>query len=1040
MAPQVDYNDPNLEKAAAEILRRHNDYASEAEITSAVRDFLVQTGLVNAAEVREENPPSEGSRHAVDLTALDTFIEFKRRIGTQSGFIPNPEYVEQLDGYLDESAKAGRSARRGVLTDGKHWLLRWPGAGPVRNVRPYAFTLDDPGRWPLLYEWLRDSALFALENIPATRQEIEKRLGPVSALYQQEVTLLKSLYSAAADHPTVTVKRRLWHDLLRTALGEIARSPAQMDDLFVRHTYLSAVIGMVVQASFGIDIKELAENDPVDLLRGNRFHSVTGLQGVVESDFFAWPAETDGASLLKTLAGRVARFDWDEAPSDIAAILYETVIPPSERRQLGEYYTPAWLAGIMVEELVAEPLEQKVLDPACGSGAFVTRAVEHFIAAADKKGLHARETLNRLLVSVIGVDIHPVAVHLARTAWVLAARRVIADAEGASSITIPVYLGDALQLRLRTGDMFAEHEVTIQVEGNGNIELVFPMSLVDRPADFDSFMNNVSAAIERGDDPYFALEDSKISVSDDGERHTLKETIGKLKRLHDEGLDHIWAYYTRNMVRPVALSRQNVDVVIGNPPWINYNQTVSTLRDELRSLSQRTYGIWAGGRYATHQDVAGLFFTRSVDLYLKHGGVIGMVMPHSALQTGQYSRWRTGKWKTVRDDIVLAADFTYKTAWDLEGLEPNDFFPIPASVVFAKRVGLVDPGRPLVDEVERWSGAAGAPYENNRVKAAITDTGQGTISAYARHSRQGATIVPRCLFFVEETENPAIIQARQTITVNPRRGSQDKAPWRDLDLTALTGQTLEDRHVFDVHLGETVVPYATLAPLKAALPVRSGSRELPLDRDVPGGIKLVNLEWRMRQRWQTICELWERNKAAANRLSLSGQLDYYGKLTAQLEWQHNPGDRPVRVVYTAAGIPTAAVVSDDKVLIESKLFWIACRGIEEANYISAIINSDALYADVAPLMSKGQWGARDLQGHLWRLPIPEFDPADGLHESIAAAGEAAAKGSAEQLEKLREERDRVTVTIARRELRKLLRGSAEGQAVEDAVGSLLGGG
>ena len=28
----------------------------------------------------------------------------------------------------------------------------------------------------------------------------------------------------------------------------------------------------------------------------------------------------------------------------MAAILYETVIPPEERRQLGEYYTPDWLA------------------------------------------------------------------------------------------------------------------------------------------------------------------------------------------------------------------------------------------------------------------------------------------------------------------------------------------------------------------------------------------------------------------------------------------------------------------------------------------------------------------------------------------------------------------------------------------------------------------------------------------------------------------------------------------------------------------------
>ena len=84
------------------------------------------------------------------------------------------------------------------------------------------------------------------------------------------------------------------------------------------------------------------------------------------------------------------------------------------------------------------------------------------------------------------------------------------------------------------------------------------------------------------------------------------------------------------------LPRVKVDVVIGNPPWLNYNQTVSTLRTELeRQSAQDLYGIWTRRRlYALcNQDVAGYFFARCVDLYLKDGGVIGMVMPNSALQS-----------------------------------------------------------------------------------------------------------------------------------------------------------------------------------------------------------------------------------------------------------------------------------------------------------------------------------------------------------------------------------------------------------------------
>ena len=79
-------------------------------------------------------------------------------------------------------------------------------------------------------------------------------------------------------------------------------------------------------------------------------------------------------------------------------------------------------------------------------------------------------------------------------------------------------------------------------------------------------------------------------------------------------------------------------------------------------------------------------------------------------------------------------------------------------------------------------------------------------------------------------------------------------------------------------------------------------------------------------------------------------------------------------------------------LVDSKLYWVTCKNLKEANYLLAIINSDALYEAAQPLMSKGQFGSRDLHKHLWKLPIPEFDPKQKLHVAIAKAGERAAAG------------------------------------------------
>ena len=613
--------------------------------------------------------------------------------------------------------------------------------------------------------------------------------------------------------------------------------------------------------------------------------------------------------------------------------------------------------------------------------------------------------------------------------------------------SIPACAGDALQLRFRTGDMFAESEITIQTRDEESTELVFPVSLVERAENFDALMGDISAHIERGDDPFLALDDNH--VNDPSERRTIGDTIAAMQRLHERGRDHIWAYYTRNMVRPVALSRAKVDVVIGNPPWINYNQTADILRTELQNLSRDRYGIWAGGRYATHQDVAGLFFARSVDLYLKDGGVIGFVLPHSALQAGQYSKWRVGDWQSPSrrgrggnrtPDFRLSVEFDFKTAWDLEPLEPNTFFPVPACVVFARSTGQSGVAALLAGRAERWRGRAGAE-DVRRESAGITDTGATGDSPYASLSRQGATIVPRCLFFVNETANTATVQAAPTVTVNPRRGSQDKAPWKNLDLTAITGQTVENRHLFDVHLGETIAPYVTLEPLKALLPLKRGDTAIPADASGPGGIRLGGLERRMRERWQTVTGLWEDYKAPTNRLNLSDQLDYLHKLSSQLEWQQDSEDGQVRVVYSKSGEPTAAILHDRTDLVENVLFWISCKSMDEANYLQAIINSDALREAVQPLMTKGQFGARDLHKQLWKLPIPEFDPALELHGAIAEAGAAAAEGARERLAELREERgEQVSVTIARRELRQWLRASPEGRAVETAVARLLAGG
>ena len=580
--------------------------------------------------------------------------------------------------------------------------------------------------------------------------------------------------------------------------------------------------------------------------------------------------------------------------------------------------------------------------------------------------------------------------------------------------------------------MFAEQHVTIQVQDTANTELVFPVSLVDKAEIFDSLMGYVAEAIENGDDPLLALADHEIN--EQSEHELPANTIKKMETLHNEGRNHIWSYYTRNLVRPVALSRNKVDVVIGNPPWLSFRNTRDILRIELERQSKSVYNIWAGGRYTNRQDVAGLFFSRSVDLYLNLDGLIGFVMPHSALQTGQYAKWRTGEWKDDASGRTVNVDFSLKRAWDLERLSPNDFFPVAASVIFAQRKS--DRAIPLGQFVERWEGSPGT--ENiSRELATIVDTSWTSESVYAKNSRQGATLVPRCFFLVDKIQNPATLHAGQTVTVIPRRGKQDKSPWRDLDLTAISEVPIESAHVFDVYLGESVAPFVALGPLTAVLPVLDGDVSLPTDENGVGGVNIGRLRRRMRDRWKIISALWESNRSPNNPLDLLERIDYFRGLSTQLEWANNPDSVPIRIIYTQAGQPTATLLHNDHAIVDSRLYWTTCGDEQEAYYLLAIINSDVLYEQVAPLMTKGQFGARDLQKNLWKLPIPTFDSANLLHQEISKAGQVAAHGAEQLLGELRLQREQVTVRIARREIRTWLRESDEGRAVENLVRQLL---
>lgn len=112
------------------------------------------------------------------------------------------------------------------------------------------------------------------------------------------------------------------------------------------------------------------------------------------------------------------------------------------------------------------------------------------------------------------------------------------------------------------------------------------------------------------------------------------------------------------------LSRRSFDYVVGNPPWISWDNLPETYRRASKGLWD-LYGLskirgWAGlGK--VKRDFSMLFVARSLDLYLRRGGILGLLIPLTLFKTQAGAGFRSflASVAVIREihDLVLLRPF-----------------------------------------------------------------------------------------------------------------------------------------------------------------------------------------------------------------------------------------------------------------------------------------------------------------------------------------------------------------------------------------------
>jgi SAM-dependent methyltransferase len=999
-------------------ITRRDGGRSEATLQADIRQLILTAPLsLSDDHVRIADLETQvGVRRRIDIQMGSCLIEVKKDLTVGNVL---PEAIQQLAGYLQTRQDETGCRYVGILTDGADWrcysLPAEAGAEP-REVSSLKLSPTKPETEALII-WL-EGVLATAREIPATPTEIHRRLGSGSSAHDLDRATLLDLFTRNAGHPAVLMKRELWARLLTTALGTQFEDS---DELFVEHTYLVNTAEIIAHALLGFDLAAIA---PSSLLSGSKFEE-SGISGVVEADFFDWVVHVPGGEpFVRSLARRVGRFQWQDVGGDVLKILYESVITAPTRKRLGEYYTPDWLAERIVSETITDPLQTRVLDPSCGSGTFLFQAARHYLAAAESVGEPAGQAIAGLTRHVLGMDLHPVAVTLARVTYLLAIGRDRLMHPDRGPIQVPVYLGDAVQWKREARDLFSGGSLVIETDDRRELfesELKFPDTLLDDPARFNQIVETLTR-LAGNRKPGSAIPKlsgvfQRFAIAPDAQ-DTLGDTFRTLCELHDSGRDHIWSYYVRNLARPwwLAQPQNRVDALVGNPPWLAYRFMTPAMQETFKSYSDER-GLWHGAKVATHQDLSGLFLVRAVERYLKPGGRFAFVMPNAAVDRGQYRGLRTGLYK--RPDAQNPVSIAFSPSWDLRRIRPH-FFPRGSAVVFGKRSEKPEP-MPL--DVSVWTGRVAAQNATwkaveaglSQVPGKVQLVSEDANSPWSERFRQGATIVPRMLFFVTRQAVGPLGMPAGKATVRSLQRTNDKKPWKDLP--PLEGG-VETEFLRPILLGESVLPFRIAETFEAVIPRdREGLMDAQSDRlDAYEGLA----DW-----WRRAEAIWEEHRSS-DRLTLMQQLDYQGKLRHQFPIQAE------RIVYNASGMHlVAARLTDHRAIVEHALYWATAASTAEANYLCAILNTAAFTELVRPFMSYGK-DERHFDKNIWQLLVPLYDPANDLHRRLSARG-----GELEAAIAKLDLRPGLHFAAIRRDIRKFIAESEAGRDAEELVEELL---
>ena len=479
-------------RAAAATANNEEEIRIEAEKLLA----FIQQEVGIKLEGRHEFTVASGR---VDSVYDRVIIEYKNpanagvRIGSKADSPGAEKVVEQIKKrFYDMRTEHGQPLNTlfGVGLDGNHFIFvrfrddKWQVQEPVEVNRYSAerflwalFNLGMKGR-PFSPDYLAgdfgSEAKLAQDGIHALYEAIVGTAHPkAQTFFSQWKILFGEVCGYEVDNPSEKIRKLADYYCVRAK----GLKPAEL--LFAVHTYYAIFMKLLASEIVAFfhklptPLQKMMQAGTTNKLRqemeeleaGSIFRHLN-ITNFLEGDLFAWYTAVWSEPIERLVREMVSRLDGynpgtlseDPANSrDLLKKLYQQLFPKSVRHDLGEYYTPDWLAEHVLDELgyVGDP-DKRILDPACGSGTFLVMAINRIRKWYDENREACRfredDLCRKILNNVVGFDLNPLAVMAARTNYLIAIRDLVGRVD---KVEIPIYLCDSILTPSAYGGLFA---------------------------------------------------------------------------------------------------------------------------------------------------------------------------------------------------------------------------------------------------------------------------------------------------------------------------------------------------------------------------------------------------------------------------------------------------------------------------------------------------------------------------------------------------------------------------------------------------------